>query len=136
MKARIFLTIIGLMYIGLALWCSIDPQTTSAKIGLELIGGSGQSEFLTVYGGLEFGLGLMLLLPWLKNEWTEGALLSCLLIHGSLAAFRTLGYLSFENIEGLTHRLAIGEWVILILSAIIWTRFRGTHGSQPRGEPN
>ncbi len=49
---RIFLAIVGAAYILLAGWCSLMPDKTSKAVGFTLQPGSGQSEFLTVYGGL------------------------------------------------------------------------------------
>ena len=46
-RAKIFLAVVGLVYLALALWCSIDPKTTSEKVGFQLQPGSGQSEFVT-----------------------------------------------------------------------------------------
>ena len=105
--ARIFLSIIALMYLALSVWCSIAPETTSAKVGFSLNPGGGQSEFLVIYGGLELGLALIFLIPWLKKESTEYALLACLLIHGCLVVFRTASFLMFEGIEPFTKQLAI-----------------------------
>ena len=105
---------------ALALWCAISPEVTSKKVGFRLEGGSGQSEFLTVYGGLEFGMALAFLLPWLKPDSLEPMFLTCLLIHVSLVVFRTIGFFLFENIEAMTWKLATGEWVLMIVAAIIW----------------
>lgn len=116
MAAKIFLTLVGLIYLALALWCSFDPKTTSEKVGFQLQGGSGQSEFVTIYGGLEFAMAAILILPLLWDDWTRFALVSCLIMHASLVAFRTIAYFRFEEIGAFTHRLAIGEWVILLAS--------------------
>lgn len=114
--AKIFLTLVALIYLALALWCAFDPKTTSAKVGFELEAGSGQSEFVTVYGGLEFAMAVIFVMPLFWHESTRFALVSCLIIHASLVAFRTFAYFSFEGIGPFTHRLAIGEWVILLIS--------------------
>jgi hypothetical protein len=116
LPAKFFLTFVGLVYLALAIWCTFDSETTSQKVGFALNGGSGQSEFVTVYGGLEFALALVLLMPWVWNESTRFALVSCTLVHASLVIFRTFAYFRFEGIEPFTHRLAIGEWVILLAS--------------------
>ena len=49
---RIFLTVIGVAYLLLAAWCTFAPARTSQAVGFDLKPGSGQSEFLVVYGGL------------------------------------------------------------------------------------
>jgi len=120
MIAKAFLALVGILYLALAIWCSADPQTTSNKVGFDLQGGSGESEFVTVYGGLELGLFLIFIMPLLWPDSLRYALLSCLLIHACLVVFRTISYLRFADIDSFTHRLAAGEWVILLASVAIW----------------
>lgn len=62
MIGQVFLTIVGMLYLGLGIWCTVSPSQTSSKVGFDLRGGSGIWEFLTVFGGLEVGLGLSFLL--------------------------------------------------------------------------
>lgn len=120
MPTKVFLSIVALMYLALSIWCALDPQTTSAKVGFGLNGGAGQSEFLTIYGGLEFGMALVFLIPWAVKEATRFSLLACLLMHASLVVFRSIGFFAFADIDPFTYQLAIGEWAILILSCVFW----------------
>lgn len=117
---RVFLTLTGLLYIGLGIWCAVDPAATSRKVGLQRQPGSGESEFLTVYGGLELGLGLMFLLPLVMPAWERGALAACVLIHAAVVAFRTAGFFLFTGIGPFTVRLAVAEWIILLVAAGVW----------------
>ncbi len=119
LAAKIFLTVVALIYMALAVWCTVDPNTTSEKIGFRLQPGSGQSEFVTVYGGLEMGMALIFLLPLVWHESTRFALVGCLLMHASLVLFRSIAYFSFTGIDSFTHRLAIGEWVILLAAGAV-----------------
>ena len=113
---KIFLTLVGLLYAALAIWCSVAPQTTSGKVGFELKPGTGESEFLTIYGGLEMGLALVLLLPLVRNEFLFNSLLACLLIHACLVTFRTIGFFLYSDLSRMTYLLAAGEWIILLVS--------------------
>ncbi len=74
MTARAFLAIVGLAYLLLAGWCALNPNQTSASVGFTLQKGSGQSEFLTVYGGLEFALGVVFLVPLIRPANTSFSL--------------------------------------------------------------
>ena len=121
---RIFVALVGGLYVLLGLYCSLLPSRASKSVGFGLNGGSGQSEFLTVYGGLEIGMGLVFLLPLLRPTETEFALRACLLIHGCLVLFRTIGFFVFRNFESTTYNLAIGEWIIFLASAIFWWQVR------------
>jgi hypothetical protein len=120
MIAKIYLIAVSLIYIGLAMWCSFQPSITSQKVGFELKEGTGQSEFLTVYGGLEFGLGLVLLAALFNDETLRFGVLACLLIHCSLVVFRSIGFFIFTDIDPFTYRLAIGEWVIALAGIAIY----------------
>lgn len=129
MITKVYLAIVGLLYLVLAVWCSLDPSTTSKTVGFELTGPSGQSEFLTVYGGLEFGLALVLLMPLVDPQATRFSLMACLLIHVCLVGFRTLSFALFDSPERMTYQLAFGEWVICLLSIALWL------GSKPTSSP-
>lgn len=116
--AKIFLGLVGLLYAGLAIWCSVSPSVTSEKVGFEIKSGSGQSEFLTVYGGLEMGMALIFLLPLIRSEFLFSSLIACILIHVCLVVFRTVGFFLYTDISGMTYKLAAGEWVILVLGIV------------------
>ncbi len=112
--ARIFLAFVGAAYIGLAAWCSIMPEKSASAVGFVLQPGSGQSEFLTVYGGLELALGLAFLWPLYRPAETALPLILCLLVHGCLVAFRTAGFVMYSNIQSATYGLAMSEWIVFI----------------------
>ena len=113
--SKIYLVLVGLMYLGLALWCTFAPATTSQHVGFELKPGSGQSEFLTIYGGLEFGLALIFLLAAYKTDMVSFGVIACTLLHCSLVVFRSAGFMLFSDFAPITYKLAIGEWVIALL---------------------
>jgi hypothetical protein len=124
--ARIFVCLVGVLYVLLGVYCSLLPARASKAVGFELAPGSGQSEFLTVYGGLEIGMGLVFLLPLLRPAETEFALRACLMIHGCLVLFRSIGFLMYRNFASTTYNLAIGEWILFLGSAILWWRLTKT----------
>lgn len=117
MISRLFLAAVSVLYVGLGVWCAVAPATTSGKVGFELTGGAGRSEFLTVYGGLEVGLGITFaILAW-RRETVVYGLLACFVMHGSIVAFRSLSFVLYDAMRGMTLQLAIGEWLILLTSA-------------------
>lgn len=125
---RIVLGLIGAMYVVLGIWCAVQPQTTSRTVGFELTAGTGQSEFLTVYGGLEMGLGLGFLVPLLRKEMQQPILIVCLLVHLGIVACRTLGYFLFPGISDTTRVFAGVEWGILIVCA--WRVLAGSRSAR------
>lgn len=121
--SRIFLSAVGVAYIILAAWCAIMPERTSKAVGFALQPGSGQSEFLTVYGGLEFALGIVFLWPLFKPAEIEFPLLVCLLVHGSLVLFRTAGFVLYHGIPSTTYAFAAAEWTIFLGAGVLhWLR--------------
>jgi hypothetical protein len=122
MVTRIFLALVGLVYVALAVWCSLAPGKTSKAVGFELRPGAGDSEFLTVYGGLELALGIVFLWPLFRPDETAWPLFVCLLLHGCLVAFRSAGFLMYQGIPSMTINLAISEWVIFLTTAVLWWR--------------
>ena len=122
---KAYLTIVGLIYLGLSLWCSFAPQHTSAVVGLDLRPGAGDSEFLTVYGGLEMGLALLLLAPLCWPDSLKYSLWACVVVHVCIVLFRSIGFLVYGFVPGMTLRLAIGEWVILLIGLYCVVRAGG-----------
>lgn len=121
MIEKTYLVAAALIYAALAIWCSVQPNITSAKVGFSLEGDTGRSEFLTVYGGLEMGLALILLACVVRPEFTIAGVVGCVIIHGSLVLFRTISLFLYPAVESLTWRLAIGEWAILLAGiAVLW----------------
>jgi hypothetical protein len=127
--SRGLLTVIGAAYVVLAAWCAVAPEQTSASLGLSLRPGSGQSEFLTVYGGLQLGLGLFFLLPWLRPEATSTVLLASVIVHGSLVAFRAVSLPLYGVKTTATLVIAGLELAIFAASLTVWAL---AHFSQPR----
>lgn len=124
MTERIFLAVVGVAYLVLAVWCSLRLGQTSQSVGYSLTPGSGQSEFLVVYGGLELGLGIVFLLPLYDTERTAFALIACLIIHACLVLFRSTSLFLYSGIHTTTYVLAVVEWLIF-LGALALTLLRG-----------
>ena len=116
---RTFLTLIGIVYLYLAVWCSLMPERTSRLVGFDLIPGSGQSEFLVIYGGLELAMALIFLLPLLRPRQLESSLLSCLIIHACLVFFRSVSFFLYSDIQPMTRKLAFYEWLIFLSAAVL-----------------
>lgn len=114
--ARIFLALVGVIYVALALWCALKPQTTAGSIGFQLKPGAGESEYTTVYGGLQLALGLLFLWPMMRSEMLWPMLVACLVVHTSLVVFRTVSLMLYANIPAMTYGFAASEWVVALLA--------------------
>ncbi len=111
---RTFLAVVGVAYLLLAGWCVAKPGQTSHSVGLTLQPGSGQSEYLVVYGGLQLGLGLFFLWPLLKSDAEPAVLMLCLILHACLALMRTISLVTYPGIQATTYCLAGVEWSIFL----------------------
>ncbi len=118
--ARTFLALTGAIYLYLSAWCSLEPAKTSELVGFTLNPGSGQSEFLVIYGGLELAMAILFLLPSIKPHATRSSLFACIVIHGCLVAFRSVSFFLYDDISTMTQKLAAGEWLIFLTSAAIY----------------
>jgi len=121
--SKLFLAIVGLAYVSLAVWCAVRPQQTAGAVGFELKPGNGQSEYLVIYGGLQLALGLVFLLPLVREGALPVVLLACLIVHASLVLFRTLSFTLYGGIPATTYVLAAVEWAILLTAT--WRYFLG-----------
>ena len=119
LKSRIFLTVIGVTYLYLAAWCSLMPVQTSQRVGFDLKSGSGQSEFLVIYGGLEMALAVVFLLPIIRPKRLENSLLVCLIVHACLVLFRSVSFFLYSDISPMTKKLAFYEWLIFLVAAVL-----------------
>ncbi len=111
---RLFLALVGAAYLLLAAWCIAKPGQTSNSVGLTLQPGSGQSEYLVVYGGLQLGLGLFFMWPLIRNDAEQSVLVLCVVLHGCLILMRTSSLLMYPGIQPTTYYLAGVEWAIFL----------------------
>lgn len=77
---------VGLALLGVC--CAIAPDATAELIGLKLIGPKGTAEYISVYGGIEFGLGLFFVLAALRTEFQRAGLILGLFMYASIVVFR------------------------------------------------
>lgn len=106
---RIFLlALAGLGFLGFGLWFLVDPIGPLAAIGITATGAPAATEFRAFYGGLEVGLGALMLVAAAKPEWRTQGLWLVLATNGGIAAGRLLGV----GIDGV--------WVPFFTYALVW----------------
>lgn len=119
---RVYLAIVGAAYVVLAFWCALEPERTARSVGFELRSGSGQSEYLVVYGGLQLALGLIFLWPLFRKQAAGYCLGVCVSIFALLVLFRTASFFLFDDFERTTYVLAAVEWLGLLAGLAVWRR--------------
>ena len=102
------LALAGLGFLGFGLWFLVDPIGPLADIGITATGAPAATEFRAFYGGLEVGLGLLMLVAAAKPDWRMAGLWLVIATNGGIAAGRLLG-------------VAIdGVWVPFFTYALVW----------------
>lgn len=89
MELTIYLAINAILYLLFGLWCAISPEYTSTAVGLQIPAQQGFTEYIAVYGGLEFGVGVFFLLSVLKANLRLPGVVFGTCFYCGLAAFRT-----------------------------------------------
>jgi hypothetical protein len=118
--ARGFLVLLGLTYLAFAAWCSAQPRSTAGSVGLEFTNGSGQSEYLAVYGGLQGALGLAYLLCAWKPEYVAAGLFLGALTHGIIILYRGYALVALAGVQTITYYLAGLELGLGVVSLALW----------------
>ena len=96
----------GVLYLLSGLWCLFQSQQAAAGVGYQFTSSFGESEFIVVYGGLQLGLGLAMVICARLPLLVMGALVFSLIFSAVLTLFR-LGTFFFYGASGL--------WVLLFL---------------------
>ncbi len=122
---RVFLFINAALYIIFALWCTLAPTKTAQTVGLSFRSGSGKSEYITVYGGLEFGVAMFFLVAALRPELRTAGLLFGLLFYAGLILWRVPGLFMIPGIAKTTYFFAAAEFLFGVWALVLWlTRAR------------
>ena len=95
--AKVYLGFNAVMYLILGAWCALAPEFTAQSVGLSYIGMKGIAEYVAVYGGLEFGIGVFYLLSLFQPKLREGVILFSLCLYMGLSMFRTGSLIRFGS---------------------------------------
>jgi len=123
--AQIYLFVNAALYVIFALWCTFMPEKTASTLGLSFRSGSGKSEYITVYGGLEFGVAMFFLVAALRPELRTAGVLFAVLFYGGLIVWRLGTFIFVSGIGRVTYGFAAGELVLGILALVVWMKMRG-----------
>ncbi|MEO6103070.1 MAG: DUF4345 domain-containing protein [Pseudoxanthomonas sp.] len=111
------------LYSLLAAWCTLHPARTAAAVGYQVLNRSGQSEYLVVYGGLQWGMGFL----FAYFAWTGQArngLVVALAFYIPIVLYRAFTLARLWPVEPATLALAVLEWLLLIGGVALWVRQR------------
>jgi hypothetical protein len=87
----VLLILAGAGFLGFGLWLTVDPAGGLAAVGITAANPAGLIELRALYGGLELGLGIFLLLCAARPAWRRPGLWSVLLGNGGMGLTRLAG---------------------------------------------
>jgi len=100
------LRIVGIIYLASGLWCALKPELAASFLGFTL-SDVGLSEFFSVYGGLQVGLAMAMLMSSMKTEYLEAAIFYSLVTSTGLFIFRLIAMLNIGSNEGVIAMAAL-----------------------------
>jgi hypothetical protein len=106
----------GLTFLTLSVLFFQDPETWGLVVSLAPTQPAGAAELMTLYGGLECGLGVVLLLGVLRKSFRTSALLVLMICYAGLAGGRLWGLTRFDLWE---HPLSLQLFGIELLTALL-----------------
>lgn len=119
----LYLLINALLYLIFGIWCAVAPSWTASAVGLSYINYQGYAEYVAVYGGLEFGIGVFFVICFLKQNLRYAGLVLGLSFYGGLAVFRTLAILTNSSDIGKGWFFYLIEVTFFLWSAVLFKNF-------------
>lgn len=120
----LYLWINGIVYLGLGAWCAILPDKTSQAIGFGLTNASARSEYITVYGGLEIGMGIFFCLCAAQPGLRSAGVLFGLCLYAALAIFRVGTLVALEGVGSFPKTMVVVEIGMAVWAALLWFKAR------------
>jgi len=122
---RALLLVVGLIFLAYGVACAIDPGLAARLAGLKIVNGDGYAELAAMYGGLQSGVGLYLILAAFRPTLQRGSLLLLVLGIGLLACLRGAGALRAEDaVTAYTWGALAFESIVTASAALLLLRTR------------
>lgn len=118
---NLLLAIGGVGFLAFGAWMLVAPQSAMAMVGLAVPDGAATTEIRAFYGGLELGLGALLLAAVHKVQYQRAGLVLGCVSYGSIGAARMLGMLADRDPSTF---LWVALAIELGLAACYWWRLR------------
>ncbi|HET6604823.1 MAG TPA: DUF4345 family protein [Xanthomonadaceae bacterium] len=112
------LWIAGLGFLGFGIALLVAPLPVMDWVGLQVSGAGADIEIRAFYGGLEIGLGLLLLYAAVNPAWRGFGLWLCVAAFGGLAGARAIGLLLAGGGPRMLWFAWLTELVVLVLAVV------------------
>jgi uncharacterized membrane protein len=122
MGAKIFLGLVGLIFLLYGLYCLVNPEALSVSAGVTATTLTGTIELQAMYGGLQMAFGAMCVTALARPALQDGALMAMLFLFAGLAVTRvslglTQGVYTEYNVFAMVFEslsLAFLVWWVLL----------------------
>ena len=118
LMTRIYLAANSFIYLFFSALCLSDPAGTARFSGLSFLNGSGKAEYLTIYTGLEAGLGLYYFYATFFTSARRAALIFSAFLYGGIVLVRLPALILVPAVGMNTFALALLELLLATLAAI------------------
>jgi hypothetical protein len=116
-----YLYVNAALYAVFALWCTFQYQATSRNLGYLTLDNSGKSEYLVIYGGLQWALAASFLYLASAPELRALGLRFAFAVYLPIVAYRVLTLWRFSPVRKMTRWVAALEVLLLLAGlALFW----------------
>ena len=121
----LYLWLNAALYAVFSAWCALRWSSTSAALGYVQLNGSGRSEYLAVYGGLQLGLAIGFALFAMHAQHQRMGVLFALVLYAAIVPFRWASVAMLGPVERLTLMVGALETGMLLWALGLWWTSRG-----------
>lgn len=115
-----YLWINAALYAVFGVLCAINPRGTSKGLGYALPTSGGLSEYLTVYGGLQFGLAAFFAWVAMRGDMHRAGLVLALALYIPIVLFRWVSVARLWPVERMTLGVGTLEAALLVAALLLW----------------
>ena len=119
MVLSIWLLLNGVVYLILGFMFVFQFETMAGSLGIEVLSGSAAIELITVYGGLETGLGVLFIMALFVMKYRLFSLQILTFSYLCFAMGRLAGMLGHDVASTMTYYLLVFEIVGFVVSALL-----------------
>lgn len=107
---RLILAMIALSYAGFGFAFLFNPDAWGSTVSVTFTSAAGRTDFRAIYGGLEFGIGIFLLLCALRREFVRLGLFASACTLVAMATARSTGMV-LDGFDILQFFIVLTEWL-------------------------
>lgn len=115
-----YLWINAVLYAVFGVMCAINPRGTARALGYSLSTQGGLSEYLTVYGGLQFGLAAFFAWVATREDLHQAGLVLALALYIPIVLFRWISVARLWPVDRMTITVGVLEAVLLVIALLLW----------------